>query len=353
MWQWPWMLALSFSFALWIGFNPSQTHIHFFTPALASGPDGTVLSHEQSLDLFEKGKKSFEKKQYEESISPLKAYLERNPGAPHFFEAHLLLGRSLLALKKFNEALPYFKAYVESTPATHPQAIWVRLDLGEAYLQSHHPSLAYLTSLEIEKLQEQHAPSPEAKIKALLLKGRSSLRDEKRTQKEEQARLILSSLEASALSLNEELRAQTQSFKLEYKLYQCSRFFLDHPLTEQQIKDQYERQGICLMEALNLYHLLLQFSDQKTLGDATNGLKKLLSEYSSRGQSPPLPGPSGSRSPSQKLKEQAELKDLLLRVRSNQLNELSTTLKLWRKTSSPQANPYIHDLLLLAENFKK
>ena len=354
MWQWPWMLAsLSLSFSALIGIHFSEKASLFYSAAYAESIHLSSSIDSNTSALFERGQNAFQSKKYEQAITPLKEIVEHHPGFPQLFEVKRLLGKSLLALKNPQEALPYLKEIVETTPLTHPQAVLIRLDLGEAYLQNQQNQLAYLTALEIEKLQNHPHFSPEEKVRGLLIKGISTLRTEQKEKREELTQLILSSIEGQSPSISDSLKTQVQTFKLEFKLHSCSRFFMEKNLNEQQILDQYDRQGLCLLEAFNLYPTLFKTSDPALLAHATGLLKKAFLDYEIRAQSPPQTAQAKGRSQLQQLKEQAELKDLLLTTRSKRFIEASNTLKLWRRTSPQNLNPYIHELLSALEKNKK
>ena len=342
MWRWPWML---------VSLNLSVLSLTLVSVwHLDAGAETTSLgsTSEQEADfLLENSKRAFQDNKYEEAITQLKRYVARYPGYREYTEAKLLLGRSLLGLKKYKEAIPYLKNYIAVAAVNQPEAIDVRLELGNAYLKTKQAHPAYLIALELEKLHVQQSPSRLQRSSGLLIKGQALLENHKLKP----AQLVLNSMEKEAQGVMEtNVTAQVQSLKLKIKLYECSRLLKQNNLTEPQVKDRYERHGLCLMEALNLYHSLFSSEDLMLIEDSTQSLTTALHHYRTWVNHPPIPSKIKSKPQIQKLRYQSELRDMLLGERKKRLTEASSSLSSWRKSVRPEQAPYIQSLMLSIES---
>ena len=347
MWRWPWMLVslnLNLLCSLLIG-NGWIVGCPF--NAYAENTSLGKTSEQEARYLLENSKRAYQDENYETAITQLKRYVDRYPGYPEYMEAKLLLGRSLMKFKKYEKAIPYLKDYLAITPAIHPEAINARLDLGNAYLKVNKPHAAYLVSLELEKLQTQQSSTRLQRVDGLLLKGQASLD----SHQLKRAHLVLNSMEKEtqeATELSE--KGPVHDLKLKIKLYECRNLLNATQLNEQQVKDRYERHGLCLMEALNLYQSLFGFENTSLLEGSTQALKTALQYYTNWASHPPTPARLKSKPQSQRLKYTSELKDMLYGERKKRLTEAHSSLTLWRKTLKPKQEHYLESLISVIES---
>lgn len=275
---------------------------------------GPTSAEERAL-LWKEGKAAHLAGNHVEAVRLLQRLVDRYPSAPGYLDAHLLLGRSLLALGDPKAAVAPLKYFIQgSSNGKSPQADLAdsaRLALVKAQLALSKPREAYLLA------EETLARAIKRKnqlivIEALVAKGNSQIglnQDARARRSLESARAGLK--DSSPKSDDRALEGMATVLGLNLKARDCERFPSAKRLEEDQVRDQLDRRGDCLLEAQLLYKDLLAIAHDPSSREGTSVLASAFADYLVACRNPP--DPVGNRSQAELKRYRGEL-EIVLRV---------------------------------------
>lgn len=316
MWRWPFIVGL-------LLINSS------FAAPVTQGP----TSEEEAVILWSEGQKAYEEQRHMDAIHTLERLVARYPGQPGYVKAHFLLAKSFLALDRSQDAISPLKAFIELNP-TREDSIQARLALGDAYVSTKKFQEAYLLGLELDRIFSKYKASDDFIIENLLIKSRAQLG----LKHEDQALASLSSAERMiSPSTSLPVQGKTSLLSLKYKLKECSLLPTREHLREEQILDQLERKGLCLLEALLIYQKALKSQDQMASGKATEAMVEGFNQYRQACQEVPPPprihkasqSPLTTRTPDELRRYRQELKVVLQKNCKKNIEKTLGLLSTW------------------------
>jgi hypothetical protein len=268
-------------------------------------------------------------------VRTLDRLIARYPAHPQYLKAHLLLGRSLLALGDAERALEPLRYYVQGT-GIDEESVRARIDLGYANLALGKYHEALLLALEIQNIRKK-MPS-EIRARNLILKSRAliGLNEDFRAKRSlDSANKLLQLPEAEYVGLELQLRS-------------CERLPSKGPLDESQIRTQLDRRGTCLLEGLNLFRKTLDAKDAQWSAKAHARVEAAFARYTDACANPVQAVPTGKqkRTAKQLLSYREELAAILRQDCRAQCAAALELIKGWK----PQADRISKDLL---EQFTK
>ena len=313
--------------ASFISLSGSFVHAKDPPPPSAYG-DATM---ESASFLYSEGQASFKRGLFTEAERLLQRLIDRHVEFEFRMDALLLLAQSKIELHKPSAAIPLLQTYLEQ-----PHALGARIDaellLGQAYLDTNRFHEAYLVSFELlhgESLKKLETESFSL-LKALLLKAESQLGLNQANRADRTLVSLKSTLGRTGFSPPTHWVARVDQIELELKLRSCAVFPTQRILTEEQARDQMQRRGRCLSEALPIFEHIWSQKDLGQTRFAAHRLTVAYNAYRFALQAPPLP--PGKRSPAQLRNYQLELVDRLSmdylahkRVAQNFFNRLGKT----------------------------
>ena len=334
MWQW-----------LLISLLVVTTHSFAGVPPSSRGP----TSDEEAALLWKDGQKAYDLSNYSEAIQNLQRLVDRYPGKPGYLQAHYLLGHSLVKsgdTKHAIEPLRYFIA--ASSPADESWS--ARLLLAQAYLDTGKFQEAKLTALEIQnRINQKNLPaiSPDFVIEAVLVRSAALFglkHFAEAAQLSQSAEGLLTPQSSAALT------GKTLLHGLKMKTFQCSQLGSKGPLSEAQLRNQFDRRGSCLLEALLIFQRIAKAEDTLSLDTAEKELGLAFQTYRHACLSPPQA--SGVvRTPKQALQFRAELGNSLFQDFKKVANRSQELLTSWKSSSSPIVQGSIQRLSMNLEHW--
>lgn len=246
MWQWLLVLWSPWWSLLIIPVSPG------FCEILPSSVGPT--SPEEAALIWKEGKTAFEQKKFKEAIFPLQRLIDRYPGASGYLQAHYLLARAFLVLHRPAESLEPLKYYIQAVNQDLEAKIW----LGRAYLELKKYHEADLISLEVEKARSRVKTADFNRIQALLIRTQALIGMGKDAYAENvlaSAKAMLPGVASPGLPMAE---GEALWLGLELKTVACRKLPSKERLAEGQLKNQLERRGLCLLEAMVLFHDVLE-----------------------------------------------------------------------------------------------
>jgi tetratricopeptide (TPR) repeat protein len=304
--------------------------------------------------LLKEGRAALRDARYQDAENYLKRLVDRYPGDQGYLEAHNLLGTALVRADKPKEAVPLLKDYISATGA-NPESAKARLLLGHAFLDLNQYEEAHLIALEIEIMEAKTKLTSDIKLEALLIKSRALL------GLKHEARAI-NALEAAEKELSEknsaEVRGRAYVLHLQLKTLTCARFPSAGSLTEAQTKDQFERRGTCLLEAVLLFRKILESGDETSMENAVDQVSDSYHDYLHACGHPPASAlflnknKISNQKPSalQRKRYQSELTDVIVVDCRKKSNEAIDLLQSWRAGLSDST---IVSLVQVTKNIEK
>ncbi len=327
MWRWPLSIkAFILGVLCFIPFALSETK----TLHTSIGP----TSQEEQEFLWKEGEQAFEKGDFKGALRPLERLIHRYTASPNHLKAHLLLGKSYLRTHMALQAISPLKFYVEATGRTEG-GLRSRLLLSQAYLESGKTHQALLSAQEVLKTTRPPSQDIWPKdiwpkdiwIEGLLQKSLAQIK----LGQDPQALLVLDLAKTKLIEqegLNP-LKGKASWIELLLKTRACARLANKNiPLQEGQVRDQLERRGICLTEALILFLGVLQSLETNLADSATQEILQSFKNYSQVCTHPP--GPPGRRTPKQLKTYHLELQEILAKdckLKHQKAFELLSSLK--------------------------
>ena len=292
--------------------------------------------------LLEEGQRLLEAGKYNEAIYPLKRLVDRHPGSPDYLNAHLLLGEAFLKNNQPAQAVEPLRFY-SSTLLRKPDAEVsavnrARSSLGRAYLALRKYKEAFLVAKEIEKSLGTSEPAGDPDLLNALLIKTHALYEQGKDKKAE------TSLAAAAklLSANPPaaLAGETHFLQQQLKLRSCSLLPSRGKLTEDQVRAQLSRKGLCLQEALLAFRKVASTGAAGWAEKAKTEILGAFQAYSRNCAAPPEPPVTrtkGRRSPQQLKQYLLELKHVLKADCQEKMQQASSLLSEWAGQSSAEA----------------
>ncbi len=279
--------------------------------AQGTGSESGAVSDAEAALLLTEGKKAFAARKFERAASRFQRLVDRYPGYQGYLEAHLTLGQALLALERPGKAITPLKYYVLGV--RNPDALVEgRVWLARAYLEDGHYNEAYLTTSEVET-SKASAPALQTLLQQNQLIRARALQALNRAPESKHALESARKFAASNPTESAPLRGETLSVELEIKLGDCAKLPSSGPLTEDQVKNQFERRGTCLLETLPIYRLALDLNERALSDSATTLLEKAYFDFLKACSAPPAPPETHPvpRTPEQLRQYHRELKESL------------------------------------------
>jgi hypothetical protein len=330
---------------------PTATH-DAGIPATAVGP----ASPEEADLLWKEGSREYAEGGYGAAAHLLERLDARYPAYPHRLEAKFILGKSLLKSGKPAEAIAPLQAYASTQSAEYPSGREARMWLGRAHLEAGQAHEAYLDAIEIERavprvLQPkvkgprfddaptaQATPGPAklggnpALAEALLLQARALTA----MNQDERARRALLSARENA-GPRPALEADAFAVEILLKTRQCGRFPSARRLSEDQVIDQLDRRGACLLEALLPFRSTLERGERGPAEEAGSRLGRSFEGFADACANPPDPPVLRpvDRSAAQLKRYRLELSTLLRNRCATKLHDAASVLHAWDDRNHP------------------
>lgn len=99
-------------------------------PVVSSTP--TAATVKSSGNLFQQGKRAYNKGQYQKSNTLFEQFINQNKSSPSIAEARLLMGESLYKLKRYNQAIMQYQKIITNHPR-EPQAPTALFKQGSSF----------------------------------------------------------------------------------------------------------------------------------------------------------------------------------------------------------------------------
>lgn len=330
--------------------------------------------------LWTDGLKAYEEGRYKDARRQLQRIVDRYPGHPHYLDTHLILGKTYLELNESAKALPPLQYYIEAA-GDNLSGYQGRLTLAKAYLQAQKNHEALLIANQILKETAQiRTKRNEERKKALSDKQKQfldlgvqasegqaeakqklvQLRKEVLTLKypratdidllhlhaqlikawshaglknDDLAQGVMRSFEEDAQYYQHpevtDLHAQAYLIELDLKTRACSLFPSSSRLTEEQATDQLKRRGLCLLEAMLLFHQGLKTKKSKWSQKSKKLLEKAFTSYAKACSHPPLPPDHRSKLETKRYRQ--ELAELLEKDFRETREKALELLRGWKK----------------------
>ncbi len=270
--------------------KPKATHAE---SAPVSTHETGPKSPEEAEVLWESGNRAFTESSWEEAITNLQRYISRYPGKPHFLKSHLLLGQALLARQDFSAAAKPLRYFADATKDSGERVLGRAL-LAQAYLGQKKFHEAFLATQEAEKIyrkDESLQSQRDLLVRTLIAKTQAliGIGDDLH----EKLAIIANdgALQVAQNSSASDLVAQAWVNSLRLKTWQCSKFPSAKKLSEEQVKDQMDRRGTCLLEAMKIQYNLFQTQDITGTQQGNALIVKAWQEYLAAADAPPPPLP--------------------------------------------------------------
>jgi tetratricopeptide (TPR) repeat protein len=281
-------------------------------------------SQEEAQVLWREGQAAAESSKHQDAVNYLQRLVDRYPGTPGYLKAKYFLGRSYLELDQPKKALIPLKDFISGNGLNLDSAK-ARTLLGQTYLAVGRFHEAYLTSLELDQIENKIALTSDIILESLLVKAQAllGLKHDSRA---------VSALEAAEKKLTDknspQIRGQTYNLKLKLKILHCSQFPGPSPLDEGQIRDQLDRRGTCILEALLLFQKVLATGDLRTAGIATTQINQAYTSYYQSCKTPKITPRTAT--PLEQKRFQAELADRLTQDFKKKSNLSIEFLSSWK-----------------------
>lgn len=249
--------------------------------------DTGARSDEEANVLWQDAQKLKQEGKLKEAAAGLERFIARYPAAPGFTEAHGLLGETYLLLNQPSKALKPLQFALEANASSSPTRASLQLTRTEGLLMLKRWHEALLSANEVL----QKAPeNPELRAHASLLKGEAlaGLKEKLRAQP-----ALDSARGEFSAGLTPELKLHAFMLELELKLYDCSLLPSKGALSEDQVRDQMNRRGLCVLEGVQKYLQLFKqpSSEARVLTKATDLLVAAFNLHSLKCKNPPPPLP--------------------------------------------------------------
>jgi tetratricopeptide (TPR) repeat protein len=311
----PWKsLIKSFSIFLFI----CSLNVHSATPVVNKPADP-----KEAQILWQEGKSAFDKKNYKDAEQYLRKLVDQFPAHSNYLDSLMILGKTYLEQNQSDQAMVVLKDYSRSVSlkGTSDSFFQAKLWLGDAYLQKKSYNEAYLLAVELEK----HKLAPVFEIQRLLLKA-SSLMGK---QQDAYSSRVLDAAQKllTKMGPNNGLEGPVSSVQLTLKLKNCRKFPSSGNLEEEQIIDQLNRRGTCLLEALLLYKQILNSQSNPHIVNSTQTISSAYKDYLKSCENPydATIKPKGKRS---NLENQKHVSELSVKLKDDFGRKLTHSLDL-------------------------
>jgi len=297
--------------------------------ALETGP----RSPEEAEYLWDEGTSAFSASEWEKASQNFQRYISRYPGKPHFLKSHSLLGQSLLNRGEFAAAAKPLRYYADAVKE-NGEKVLARAYLSQAYLGLRKFHEAFLSAQEAEKIFRKDttlASQRELLVRTLIAKTQSliGLGDDLH----EKLAVIASdgALQVARETSATDLQAQAWVNSLRLKTWQCGKLPNEKRLPEEQVKDQMDRRGTCLLESLKILQNVYQTQDSAGMLDANAIEKKQWELYFAAAEHPPNPTPlkPKDRNPTQLKRYFSELSSFLKLAAQKDAAQATELVKNW------------------------
>lgn len=299
-----------------------------FAVNTSTGP----TSQEEAQFIWTEGKKAYSNSRFQEATQYLQRLLDRYPGDSHLGETTELLGISYFRLNQPQKAIPLLQA----TISVHGQDLGsqnVRLVLGKSYLSLKKFDEALLVIQEIQQAPKASTLSVDLISESTLIKGQALFAKNHL----DRARLALLNLESDRTKINNPLlREQIGLFKLQLELEACRLISKSGGLSELQVKHQVEKRTECLIETLSRSKSLFSAKNSDIQKSASIEIENAFRNLKLACLNPPSPDGSHRKKRTRKELEryQAELAFLLKPLYKRAVAQAQDLLQTW-KAGSP------------------
>ncbi len=295
------------------------------SPTIASSTSEGPTSPSESEFLWKAGQDEALSGKYQDAAFHLARLVDRYPGHSAYLKAHFLLGRTLVELGRPKEAVKPLKYYINDSGKSSG-GVDGRIWLGRAYLDSKNFHEAFLIAKEVENLKSQADPSSQAE--ALVIKARAQVglnQDGKASQTLDSAKKLIQESVSTVM-------ATAQWTDLQIKTRTCSKLASVGPLDESQLRDQLERRGNCILEALILFKKTAEAQDPKWSEKARLVTWEAFESYSKACEKPLIPKATRpkNRTKTQLAKYQKELTAFLIQDCQSKYDGALDLLHSWK-----------------------
>ncbi len=338
MWLWLWIgaIALEGSSGFLSPFGAAWAKDHSPAPASsAPQPSSERTSPSEAESIWKQAREHHQGGRFKEAIPLLQRVIERFPASPGFTEAHLLLGIALLELGESEKAIAPLKYYVEAKDRSL-DGRRARIHLGKAYLASGKFNEAYLISIEAASFSGPASPALAAQ--ALLLRTEALIGMNQDMKAEGSLRSALKRIDKLPSEPQfSSLQGQAHWLKLKLKARKCARLPSPGKLDEGQVREQFERRGLCLLEATLDLKKTLKAADPGWAERATRELSDAFTAYSSACSTPPAP--KSKRTSVELSRYRAELAHILKKDCSSKYSEALDLLSRFKEQLPSTMHP--------------
>ncbi len=282
--------------------------------------------------IWKKGYAAIQNSHFQIAVNHLQRLVDRYPSDSNALEAHFLLGKAFLELGKAKEAIAPLKYFILSAN-THPASIRARLYLGTAYLDLKE----FLNAVSVIE-EINHLPS---KLKSLDMNQDARLIEIEALLGLKHEARARSAMETAIREMSNKMSRSTQGktlfLDLNLKVLECNHLPSPDSMNENQLKNQLDRRGTCLLEALLLYRNTLINKDIPSATQATELLSQAFQDYDHSCTTPSLHlnAHELKRSPQQKSAYLGELADLLIQECGKKYNTGLALLNSWKSVLPP------------------
>lgn len=285
------------------------------------GPGSEV----EAVVLWKEGQRLFSEQAYEEAAARLQRFIDRYPGAEGFLEAHRLLGEAYLNSGQPKEGLPPLRHFIEGT-RSRKEADQARFLLGRTYLALSRFPEARLVVKELSSSTDPHVVAEgtllEARIHIAMNKDPAAYSSLESARESARKATSQAAPDFSARALVVETQLKTRA---------CARYPSSTRLNEGQMRDQMNRRGICLHEAILLFHQTVQTEQARPVEESLALVSQAFQDYSQACRAPVVNLPRLTAS--QKAAYEKDLKELLARECSKKFREARTMIEEFQKKS--------------------
>jgi tetratricopeptide (TPR) repeat protein len=326
MWRGLWIFLIWAT--LWLGAGLSAE------AGISQSSSGPTSTEEREL-IAKEGKAAFDQGDYQEAITRYQRLIDRYPAAPGYLDAHLYLGIARLRLKQPKQALEPLKYYVQAQEVK-TEADQGRLWLAQAYLGTKKFPEALLLTQEIKT-----PIPPDVETKSLLLRARAQMglkKDWDATRSLDSAKKIAEENHYTSLL------GESAAVAISLKTRACA--LLPNPksgaLDEAQTRQQFDRRGTCLIEAVLLFRDVLKSEDEEWVAESQTELMDSFKNYSVACLNPP-PAP-GKRTTQQAKQYKSELVGILAQDCKKTREKAKDLLAAWKQGIPTSLDRYIVQL---------
>lgn len=247
----------------------------FSIPSEAAPTSLGPTSPEEAQFLWKESQTALRELRYQDAVTLLQRYVDRYAGEPNTLKAHALLGKALLEIGEPKKAISVLRDFLGSSQNL-VDSLEATIDLGRSYLTQNLFTEAYLASLEMSRFSAHLKSSSDSQMEILLIRSQALLG----LKHQARAQNALESAEKRIINkTSPAITGRIFDLKLQIKLQHCETLPGIGPLDEAQLRDQLERRGTCLLEALLIFQKVLKTGDLKYSGAAAAQMNEAYNNY--------------------------------------------------------------------------